>query len=238
MCAIIVKGIKEKKRILYAYEEHFGQDFNHSIVSKKKRKIKLDPTLDYPCMKPALDKWYHVSELSILNVITMVIKEHHLCSHDLKNLRLIKISFSTMIPKVSIWLQIDFSPLLEPHYNYKQQEHIDTFWVKMASMAMIHFGLDPGKFVCFLGGEYTRCTLNVHRTLSAVKDHISPEDLAHMKRILLDGCPAELTFEEPLSNKMEMISKGNSKSFNENPQIVKRQSTRRTGTASSFLWTS
>ena len=92
----------------------------------------------------------------------------------------------------------------------------------MASVAMIHFGLDPGKFVHFLGGEYTGYTYNVHRTLSAIKDHFSPEDLAHMKCILLDGCPAELTFEEPLSNKMELVLRGNSKSFNENPEIVKK----------------
>jgi hypothetical protein len=57
-----------------------------------------------------------------------------------------------------------------------------------------------------LGGEYTGYSHNVHRTLSAIKDHISPEDLTHMKQIFLDGCPAELIFEEPLSNKMEMIS--------------------------------
>jgi hypothetical protein len=44
-----------------------------------------------------------------------------------------------------------------------------------------------------------------------------------MKRILLDGCPAELTFNEPLSNKMEMISSGNSKSFNKNPAIIKKK---------------
>ncbi len=54
--AIIVRGTKEKKRILDAYEEHFGQDFNHSLVSKKKGKIELDPILDFPGMKPALDK--------------------------------------------------------------------------------------------------------------------------------------------------------------------------------------
>ncbi len=87
---------------------------------------------------------------------------------------------------------------------------------------MIHFGLESGKFVCFLGGEYTEYTSNIHRTLSAVKDHTSPEDLAHMKWIFLDGCPTELTFEETLSNKMEMILRGNSKSFNENPAIVKK----------------
>jgi hypothetical protein len=92
----------------------------------------------------------------------------------------------------------------------------------MASAVMIHFGLDPGKFVCFLGGEYTGYTHDVHRTLSAVNDHISPKDLAHMKWILLDGFPAELTFKKPLSNKMEMISRGNSKSFNENLEIVKK----------------
>ena len=39
---------------------------------------------------------------------------------------------------------------------------------------------------------------------------------------MLGGCPAELTFKEPLTNKMEMISQGNSKSFNENPNIAKK----------------
>jgi hypothetical protein len=126
-----------------------------------------------------------------------------------------------MIPKVLRWLQTNFSPLLEPGYNYGQQEHIDTFRVEMASMAMIHFVLDPGKFVRFLGGEYTGYTRDIHRTLLAVKDHISPKDLVHMKQILLDSCPTELTFEEPLSNKMEMILRGNSKSFNKNPETVK-----------------
>jgi hypothetical protein len=116
-----------------------------------------------------------------------------------------------MIPKVLGWLRINFSPLLEPCYNYKQQEHIDTSRVEMVSVAMIHFKLDPGKLIPFLGGEYTGYTHDVHMTLSAVKDHISPEDLTHMKWILLDGCPAELTFEEPLRNKMEMISRGTSK---------------------------
>jgi hypothetical protein len=39
-------------------------------------------------------------------------------------------------------------------------------------------------------------------------------------RILLDGCPAQLNFEEPLSNKIEMIERGNSKSFNDNTNLV------------------
>jgi hypothetical protein len=41
-----------------------------------------------------------------------------------------------------------------------------------------------------------------------------------MKWILLNGCPAQLDFEEPLSNKIEMIDQGNSKSFNANTALV------------------
>jgi hypothetical protein len=92
----------------------------------------------------------------------------------------------------------------------------------MASAAMIHFGLDPGKFVHFIGGEYNCYSCDVKKTLSAFIDHISPEDLSHMKKSLLDGCPAELLFKEPLSIKMEMILRGNLKSFNNNPEIVKK----------------
>ncbi len=41
-----------------------------------------------------------------------------------------------------------------------------------------------------------------------------------MKWILLDKCPAQLNFKEPLSNKIEMIDQGNSKSFNANTTLV------------------
>jgi hypothetical protein len=41
-----------------------------------------------------------------------------------------------------------------------------------------------------------------------------------MNRILLNGCPAQLDFEEPLRNKIEMIDQGNSKSFNPNTALA------------------
>ncbi len=41
-----------------------------------------------------------------------------------------------------------------------------------------------------------------------------------MKQILLDGCPAQLNFKEPLSNKIKMIERGNSKSFYNNTALV------------------
>ena len=90
----------------------------------------------------------------------------------------------------------------------------------MASAAMISFGLDPGKLVRWLGGEYTGERRDVNQTLAAVKVHVSTDDFNHMKRILLDGSPFELTFNKPLNDKSVMIQRGNSKSFNKNPELV------------------
>ena len=119
-----------------------------------------------------------------------------------------------MIPNTIRWLQLDFSPLRIPRYNYKSQAKISPRRVELASAAMIHFGLDPGKVVRYLGGEYTGKLQDMNRTLSAVRDHVSTDNFNHMKRIPLDGSPLELTFNEPLTNKSVMIQRGNSKSFN------------------------
>jgi hypothetical protein len=71
-----------------------------------------------------------------------------------------------------------------------------------------------------MGSKYTGQHQDTHSTLAAVRGHVSADDYAHMKRILLDSCPAQLDFEEPLSNKIEMIERGNSKCFNNNTTLV------------------
>ena len=60
----------------------------------------------------------------------------------------------------------------------------------------------------------------MNRTLAAVRDHVNGDDFNHMKRILQDGSPSELTFDEPLANKSLMTKRGNLKSFNNNPELV------------------
>jgi hypothetical protein len=92
----------------------------------------------------------------------------------------------------------------------------------MASAAMIYFGLDPRNFVRWLGGEYTGHHWDVQTTLDAVESHIMPGDFEHMKRILLDGCPAELMFIEPLDNKLAILKHGNLKTFKDNPDLIKK----------------
>jgi hypothetical protein len=46
------------------------------------------------------------------------------------------------------------------------------------------------------------------------------DDYNHIKQILIDGCPAQLTFEGPSSNKLGFTSCGNYKNFIANPKLV------------------
>jgi hypothetical protein len=130
--------------------------------------------------------------------------------------------FANIVLEVLCWLRVDFNPLQDPRLGYKQQDHIDPYCVEMASVAIIHFSLDPGKFVRFLLGKYTGQHWDVRHTLDAVGDHVTSDNYDHIKKILLDGYPAQLTFDEPLSNKLEFISCGNSKSFFENLQLFQK----------------
>jgi hypothetical protein len=119
--AVIVKGMNEKRRILDEYEQKYRKNYNNLIISKKKGKITEDPpTLTHTTrMRSSLDKLYWVSELTILNVIMTVIKEHCLTSTKLKTIRQLDKNFSILVPKVMYWLKIDIYPLLEPQYSYK-----------------------------------------------------------------------------------------------------------------------
>jgi hypothetical protein len=151
-------GKKEKKCILEKYQMQHGSDYNDSIVTKKKGKTANDSSLlDRTRMRPSLDKWYRVEELFLYHVITTVIRESRVSfsNQDLFNLRMVNKDFANIVPKTCRWLCLDFIPLQEPRYGYEDQGAIDSHRIEMASATMIHFGLDPGKFVCWLSGEYT-----------------------------------------------------------------------------------
>ena len=220
---ITVQGSKHKAAILQEYSATFGEAYSTPIVTEKKGKT-------YQCisekkitfMRPSIGIQYRVDELSINNVITTVMKVITFDKSDLHSLSCTGKLFARLIPKTLRWLTIDFSPLREPRYNYELQKEISQHRVDMASAAMVHFGLEIGKVMRYLKGEYIGANRDVRRTLAAVKGHITDSDYNHLERILTNGCPSRLNFDETLQNKTRMINRGNSKSFNENPDLVKK----------------
>ncbi len=114
---IVVSRSKEKKHILDKYVSKFGSGYQESTITKKKGKLDHNESLpslasSWQCMKPATDKYYQVKELTIYNVITIVIREYAAFSkNELSNICLLNTDFVKMIPKLQQWLQIDFSLL-------------------------------------------------------------------------------------------------------------------------------
>jgi hypothetical protein len=149
----IVAGTREKRHILGAYEEQFGSGYPDSITTTKKGKqvsyAASDSQLLNKRMRPSKGKYYRVETLELHCVIATLLKDFRqdFQLQDLHNLRLVCKTFASMIPKIIRWLKIDFSLLCKPRYNYEKQERIDPYRVEMASAAMVHFGLNPGKFV-------------------------------------------------------------------------------------------
>ncbi len=115
-----VFGTREKKCILEEYVSKFGSGHQESIIPKKKGKLDINEPLHFATsswkgMKPSSDKYYRLKELTIFNIITIVIQEYTAFSKNkLSSIRLINTDFSNMIPKLKRWLQIDFSTLPKP----------------------------------------------------------------------------------------------------------------------------
>jgi hypothetical protein len=152
------------------YQKKIGSEYPKLIVTRKKGKISDNTSLHCTRMRPSLDKWYQVGDLYLYNIITTIIKECRVIflKEDISNLCLVNKDFANIVLKVLHWLQVNFTPLQDCRLGYEQQEHIDPYCVEMASMAMIHFGLDTGKFVRLLLGKYTGQYWDVLCTLDAI----------------------------------------------------------------------
>ncbi len=114
---MIVKGKKHKMQILTEYEATYGADFPNPIITKKKGKHSCEQDIVHRTrMLPSIKKYYRVIELTLYNVITMVIKEQRasFTSTDLQNLSSINSVFLKLIPKTIGWLKLDFSSLRKP----------------------------------------------------------------------------------------------------------------------------
>ena len=90
----------------------------------------------------------------------------------------------------------------------------------MATACAIHYSLHPRMVIRYLKGEYVGEKRDVNQILSNVSPFIDETDAAHIKRILTQGCPSKLSFEEMLAMKASIIQKGNQATFKLHPEAV------------------
>ena len=224
----LVKGTRMKKQVLSEYQERYGGNHPEPITTQPVKgawseRIPQPPSqcdlVKSSRMKPDPEKFYNVDRLSVENVIVLALAEM-LGARDSVALTCASKTFQTVVPEVARLLKVDWRPLLEPRFDYQLQDQIDKHRVDMATALAVRSGLDPGKIVRTLGGEYTAAWRDVDKVLDAVSSVVSESDYAHIRRILTQGCPHSLKFEESPENKARALARGNQKSFVMNEDIV------------------
>ena len=226
--ARLVSGTAMKNEILQSYQDKFGADYPKPITTNSlgTSTNHLQPPSQRDLfkssrMKPEQDKYYGLADLTIWNVVVLVVNSF-LCMKDLLALSTSSKLMNKVVPETCRLLKVDWTPLLQPRLNYQDQESVDPNRVDMATALAIRVGLDPGRIVRTLEGEYTGAWRNVEQILGEVESVVTPQDYNHINRILTQGCPSVLKFEEKSDTKITAMDRGNQKTLNQNPEIVDR----------------
>ena len=73
-------------------------------------------------MRPSKDKNYQVDVLELYNIIATILKKirSDFMVQEICNLCLECKDFASLVPKITRWIQVDFSLICKPWYNYEQ----------------------------------------------------------------------------------------------------------------------
>jgi len=166
-------------------------------------------------MKPSFNHYYRVDNLHFDNVIIFLIKEYekYLSTDEIKILRSVNSLYRNMIDDIVKLRSLDFSNLRKPRLNYNEQTTISNDRVDMTTACFIHYGFHPGMMICFIKGEFVNEHLDVDSIINEVGPHISSTDANHIHRILTQGCPSHIDFEERFENKQFALQRGNQQTF-------------------------
>ena len=215
----LVRSGVHANNILQTYSEQYGGTDAAPIVTtlqgknrKRKRKI----------MPDRLTATYRAEPLIFDNVVLPLLASGYLSRSELGRLEVLSQRFSRVIPNCLRLKDIDSAPLQLPRLNYANQQNIDRHRVDMASAQFIRCGGDPALLVRYCAQEHILEHLDREGILNRVKDIAPPEDYRHLERILFDGCPAELTFDENAESRKRTFNRGNQPTYLRNPDKTKK----------------
>jgi hypothetical protein len=139
---------------------------------------------------------------------------------EINNLKFLNSMYRKMIYDVLRLRFVNFSSLKLPRLNYADQTAISQEQVDLTAACAIHYGLHTGMVIRYIKGEYVGESRDADRILSVVSPYISEVDCDHIRRIIDQGCPSYLDFEEDYNNKHSVPSKGNQQTFLKHPEVT------------------
>ena len=172
-------------------------------------------------MKPAANKYYRVGDLQVCNVMIPVVDGGYLSPSDLIQVKRINFYYRDMVDDITRLKDIDFTPLLYPRVGFREIDKIEKGWVDMTTALLIHYGGHPGLATRFLGWEYTGETRDYEKVFERCQGIVDQEDIKGMMRVLTEGCPASIDFEDVAEQKMRLLKRGNNLSWVKAEQKLK-----------------
>ena len=173
-------------------------------------------------MKPSPNLQYRVKDLRFDNIVIFLIKNQasYLSDSDVDNIQKISKMHCDMVDDVLRLRDIDFSKVKLPRYDYADQTEISQERVDLMTACAIHYGLNTGMVVRFLKGEYVGESRDADKILEKVSPYIDEADCEHIRRIINQGCPSHIDFEEDYDNKHMVLRKGNQQTFLQFPEVT------------------
>jgi hypothetical protein len=173
-------------------------------------------------MKPSLNHQYVVSDAILNNVIIELLKhsKSFLTYEEITRLSKVNSLYQEMIHDVVQLRNLDFSQLQEPRIGYAEETAIQQSCVDMVTACAIHYSLHPGMIIRYAKGEYIGENRDMTQILRNVSPHVDKTNAVHIKRILIQGCPVRISFEETTTMKASIIMKGNQATFQMYLEIV------------------
>jgi len=173
-------------------------------------------------MKPSSNLYYRVKDLRLDNVIIFVVRDYesYLSDDELLNLKSLNSKYCEMIDDVLRLRSVDFSSLKLPRLDYADQAAISQERVDLATACAINYGLHTGMVIRYLKGEYVGESRDAGRILASASPYIDASDCKHIERIINQGCPSHLDFEEDYENKHSVLRRGNQQTFLEHPAVT------------------
>ena len=102
---------------------------------------------------------------------------------------------------------LDFSSLREPRIGYADQQEIQMSRVDMATAGIIHYSLHPSILIRYVKVEYIDESRDASQIINDVSPYIKKDDVDNIHRIITNGCPSHIDFEEASDMKAFIIKK-------------------------------
>ena len=211
---------QEKEQLLETVAKHHPKKSKNSTSSKGKNVYPSAAQLYISSPLPPKAGLSWSAEPCFDNAAFFLVRDGWLEEEDLLTLAKVDAEYESMTRLVPTLKEVDFSSLAQPRLEYADQHEIDHERVIKLTACAVHYGLDFGLVVRFLGHEYVGASRDVAAVQAEIAQHISPEDMAQITRILTFGCPAELNYELPIKQKIRMLRRGNQKSVLMNHEEV------------------